>query len=659
MLRTGNDNDMEREQTMRLFLLWATLLSATFISFAQNAEQSVTPPGMLFELLALNHDLPTEANPKYLSPCDMVGSLDGKQLYVAEQTAKQIAVVDLASKTVLKNIKLPNEVTGIAIGANGLLYATCSSDLWPDGMVCEVSPERGRVLRRMPAGHGARSPVISPVENILFVCNVFDGDVSVIDIGTGNEIKRIEAVREPCCAAITPDGATLVVGNVLPNQRSTDTIYVACKVTLINATTREKLLDIPLPTGSNLMSGMAISPDGKYAFATHVINMFALPTTSVHGGHITTNNCAIVDIKNRKILNDATLDAPLMGAGNPWGIACSQDGKYVCVAHAGSNELSIIDLKNFIAIAETSYYSSSLIVDTAGNSRKSLLHNLAGILDITDKVPVKSKEPRAVTVVGNQAITAGYFGDVVEVFNLSLPGSEAKTAAAGTITLGPSIALTSERKGECAFGDAGLCLQSWQSCHTCHPFARCDALNWTLRGPLVTPKNAKSMVYSWWTPPPNWSGSARSNSEVIRAAMTNELFLPIEDSGFETAMALDSFFMKLKPTPSPHLVKGKLSASGLRGKELYRSDKTDCRACHPGPLYTSAKFKYVYIPDPYDANRDIDIPSLVEAWRTAPYDHLGSILTIKEMVEFPGMSSASSKLAQEEINDLVEFVSSL
>ena len=625
-------------------------------SFAQNPEQSNVPPGMIFELLALNHDLPTAAKPKYLSPCAMVASSDGEYLYVAEQTAKQIAVVDLASNAVLKNIQLPNEVTGVAVGANGLLYATCSSDLWPDGMVCEVSPEQGqgKVLRRFPAGHGARSPVISPVENTLFVCNVYDGDVSVIDIGTGNEIKRIEAVREPCCAAITPDGATLVVGNALPAQRSTDTLTLACKVTLINAVTREKIVDIPLPAGSTSMAGVAISPDGKYAFATHLIAMYRLPATRVDGGWIHTNNCAIIDIKNRKILNDATLDSPLMGAGNPWGIACSPDGKLVCVAHCGSGELSIIDLNRFITVAETSNYSSLPI--TMIGETKSLSHNLSGIIDISDKIPVKSKGPRAITVAGNQVVTAGYFGDVVEVFNLNLPGSGTKTAAVRTITLGPSVAPTSERNGECAFGDAKLTFQSWQSCASCHPLTRTDGLNWTLRGPLVTPRNAKSMLLAHWTPPVNWAGTRPNSYESIIAGSSNELFL---DPDYSIAYAIDTFFMALKPVPSPRLVKGRLSASALKGKEIYNGSKAACAACHPKPLYTDMKYHYAGIEDPYDATRDWDTPSLIECWRTAPYGHLGSKLTVKEMLDLSGMGAVTNKLTSDEINDLVEFVLSL
>ena len=65
------------------------------------------------------------------------------------------------------------------------------------------------------------------------------------------------------------------------------------------------------------------------------------------------------------------------------------------------------------------------------------------------------------------------------------------------------------------------------------------------------------------------------------------------------------------------------------------------------------------IEDPYDNNVNWDTPSITECWRTAPYGHLGSKLTIKEMIGIPGMSWYPPRLTQDEINDLVEFVLSL
>jgi YVTN family beta-propeller protein len=636
---------------MRYFKCFPIILLAVTLSYSNDPEQSIAPPGMIYELLALNKDLPTTARPKYLSPNVIVASLDAKQFYVAEQTAKQVAVVDIATKTVVTTVKLPNEPTGIAVAPSGLLYVTCSSDIWPDGMVCEVNPVLGKVLRRLPAGHGACSPVISPVELTLFVCNVYDNDVSVIDIGGAKEIKRIKAVREPRCAAITPDGATLVVGNALPDQAATDTASFASKITLISTLSREKIIDLPLPIGSKSIAGIAMSMDGKYAFATHLSSDFSIPLTKIDFG-AQSNHIAIVDIKQRKILNDAMLDVYFAASANPWGIACTQDGKILCIAHSGSNELSIIDMRQLMTIADTSVYIST--PETLRNNRYPLGRNRSALSNIIHKIPVEGKSPRCLTIIGSQAFTAGYFSDKLEIFNLGLDNA---TIVSGSVTLGPAEPLTSARKGESALYDASLCYQKWQSCHSCHPFARSDATNWTLRNEFAAPKNTKSLMYSWWTPPAYWLGPPANAYEAIRGAMVNELFL---DPDMAVAGSIDTLFGNLKPVPSPHLVKGKFSAAASRGKALFfHHPSLDCKKCHPAPLYTGLKSHNSGTVDPYDNNENWDTPSIIECWRTAPYNHLGSEKSVKDRISVTTHTNASKVLTEDEHNDLVEFVLSL
>jgi hypothetical protein len=275
-----------------------------------------------------------------------------------------------------------------------------------------------------------------------------------------------------------------------------------------------------------------------------------------------------------------------------------------------------------------------------------------------EKVSVQGKSPRAVTVIGSRAYTAGYFDDFVEMFDLSLPGSGIKTHAAGAINLGPEVPKTAERNGDIAFINAGLFFQKWQSCFSCHPMGRADGLNWTLRGDLATPIDAKSMVYSWWTPPTGWSGIRANAYESILTGLSAVLVL-LPGSTIQ-AVLIDTLLMKLKPVPSPYLVKGKLSDAAARGKRLYFSHSTlDCRKCHPPQLYTDLKFHNSGIVDPYDASQNWDTPSLAECWRTAPYGHLGSMLTVKEIISFPSMSNASTVLTADELSDLVEFILSL
>ena len=61
----------------------------------------------------------------------------------------------------------------------------------------------------------------------------------------------------------------------------------------------------------------------------------------------------------------------------------------------------------------------------------------------------------------------------------------------------PSLA----RRGEQYFNDATLCYQQWQSCATCHPDGRADALYWDLLNDGVgNTKNTKSLLMAALTP---------------------------------------------------------------------------------------------------------------------------------------------------------------
>jgi YVTN family beta-propeller protein len=605
---------------------------------------SFAPPGVIFELLALNRDLPTAAQPKYLSPVDLVASSDSTSLYVAEQTAKQIAVINLQTNAVTKVIKLPNEVTGLAVASvDSKIYATCSSDFWPAGMVCEIDASSGRVLRRIAAGHGARSPVLNPDNTTLYVCNLFDNDVSVIDIESGRETARIPMVRAPCSAALTPDGSVLVVVNSIPAEASTDTNNVSCRISLIAIATG-RVDTVALKRGSHSALGVTISPDGNFAFITHLIGAFTLPAIQPDNGWIHSHHCAVIDIKGRKLLNEIPLDKATKGSANPWGVACTRDANILCIAHSGSNELSVIDFQQMMAKA---------VGDT------DLTRYFASMYTITQKVPVTGKSPRALAIVGNKLYTAGYFADDIEIFNLSPspgPNLPPSVAASGTITLGPIRELTSKRKGEFHFYDGSICYQKWHSCHSCHPFARPDALNWILNTSNSAPKNTTSTLYSWWTPPCSWAGKRIDAHDKIRSSLRAELFME-PDEGI--AVCIDTFFMTMKPVPSPHLNKGRLSPAAERGRAIFAdTSKVNCATCHSGPLFTDNNFHNTGVLDPWDNNQNWNTPTLIETWRTGPYGHIGSFDKIEDMLKLRTHSNAGN-LSEQEFRDLLEYVLSL
>ncbi|HEX7511304.1 MAG TPA: hypothetical protein VF335_08395 [Chitinivibrionales bacterium] len=626
---------------IKSYIAAAFLTIALYVCLmAQTNAKQVIAPSLLPELLALNGDMETAQNPKYLSPTAMVVSPDNKYIYIAQQYPKQVAKFDCGVNQVIQTIPVPNEPTGVAISKDGAtLYVTCASDRWPAGFVCVISIATGKVTKRIAAGHYCRSPVLSPDGGTLYTCNWLGNDVSVIDLGAGKEIKRIPVTREPYAAAITPDGATLVVTNSLPEQKAIDTVTLTGKVSLIETAGKTVRALVPVfPVGTHSLFAAGVSADGKYAFVSHLVGKFTLPAVTITGGWVHTNNLAIIDIAAGKLLNDVDLDNLQQGYANPWGVAQTGDGKFLCVVHSGSQTMTVIDYPQLI---------------TKASAGVDLCHDLTAIKGIKNVYELSIKAPRSIVMVGNKAYIAGYFSDSLQAVTIS----SLSPSGSALYALGPAKPLKGERLGAFNFSDANNCVQRWQSCFSCHPFSRPDAINWMLASESTKQRNVKSMLYAWWTPPTNWNGrrpDAGSSDGSIRMGIYYELQItPTED----VAVPMDTFLMRIKPVMSPFLVKGRLSLAAQRGKATF--ERIGCDGCHPAPLYTDKATHNAGVPDSADAGLNWDTPGLNEAWRTAPYSHLGRYDKIQEIILLRAHSIGASQLTEQEISELVEFVSSL
>jgi DNA-binding beta-propeller fold protein YncE len=628
---------MIRKTFLSIFL--AGLAVSVMAQTASNVMQAI-PPSLLPQLLALNGDLPTIQNPKYISPVATAASPDGKYIYVAEQQMKQVAQFDCATNTVVKTFSVPNEPTGVAVAKDGSkIYVTCASDRWPAGIVCIIDVTSSKVVKRYSAGHYARSPVLSKDEGTLYTCNWLGNDLSVIDLTTGSE-KRIKMVREPYAAAITPDGATLVVTNSLPEQKAIDTVTLTGKVSLVSTATGTVRAVVPIfPVGTHSLFGCCVSNDGAYAFVTHLVGRFTIPAMKLDQGWVHSNNLAIIDIKNGKLVNDVDLDNSTLGYANPWGVAQTEDSKYLCVLHAGVHIVTIIDYAKLITIA---------------NAGKDLSQDFTAIYGIKNAYNLQVNSPQSIAMVGNKAYINGLYSDSMQIITVS-----SLTPSGGQkVALGEFKPLTSERQGAFNFMDGSICEHRWQSCFSCHPFTRPDALNWMLASEITKQRNVKSMLYAWWTPPMGWTAKrdhAGGPQGSIRKGIELELIIqPTE----EIAVPMDTFLMRLKPVKSPYLVKGRLSAGAARGRDIF--SRIHCDGCHPAPLYTDLQMANAGVPDPSESTSNWDTPSLIEAWRTAPYSHSGRYDKISEIVQLRAHSLGEyEKLSEQERSDLVEFVNSL
>jgi len=612
--------------------------------------------------------LAAKTGAEYLSPSALAANKDGKILYVAEATAKQVAVINTDTTEITGIIRVPAEPTGLALSADGAqLYVTCAG---PEvlrtpygGRLCVIETAANKIIKQIPVGHGARSPVLGPDGGVLYVCNRFSNDVSVINTRRNKhfakinppDVRRINVLREPFAADITPDGKWLFVGNHLPNGPA-DAESVACKVSVINTKTLDIDVSISLPSGSTALGGIAVGPDGRYVYVSHILARFTVPTSQLEQGWMNTNALSIIDAKNRELIETVLLDDVDNGAANPWAVRCTADGKYVCVTHAGTGELSIIDapallnkIRSRFSMLDTRYSSG---IEHQGSSIQNELSFLYGI---RQRIKLRGKGPRALAIAGRRVYVAEYFTDSITLVDLSKESRLETTA----LPLGPIPQMTRRRRGEMLFNDASLCFQQWQSCASCHPGGgRADALNWDLLNDGIgNPKNTKSLLLAHETPPAMITGARDGAETAVRSGIKHILFATCPE---EDAIAIDEYLKSLKPVASLYLVRGKLSRSAQRGRKVF--GKAGCASCHKGPLYTDLQKYDVGTGKGLDKDVEFDTPTLVEIWRTAPYLYDGRAATMKEVLTThnPGdKHGRTSNLTDNEINVLARFVLSL
>lgn len=600
------------------------------------------------------------ASVPWLSPNAMVSSKDGETLFVSCATGNRVLAVDAASGKVTRTITLPASPTGLALTSDGQrLWVTCGGH---EGLVLAIDISRGRVVERIRAGHTPMAPVLSKDGATLFVCNRFDDDVVVLDLQKGKELRRVKVQREPVAAALTRDGKYLVVANLLHNGRA-DGTNVAAVVSVIDTAQGSVLKELRLPNGSGSLNDVQVSPDGKYAVVTHILSRFHLPTTQLDRGWMNTNAKTIIDLQRMEILNTVLLDNADRGAANPWGAAWSGDSGTLVIAHAGTHEVSVINFAAVLArlakVPREAAPGQPVDYTSATRKQSDVPNDLAFLVGSQRRIrlPEQLKGPRAVVMIGTKAYVAAYFSDTLAVLDTASERPKWQT-----IELGPKPAMTGARLGEFYFHDGGICFQGWQTCASCHPGeARVDALNWDLLNDGIgNPKNNKSLLLTIQTPPAMSRAVRETGEEAIRAGIRHILFTVQPPAVGE---ALDSYIKDLKPVPSPLLDSGSLSRAAKRGKKLFNDKTVGCASCHPAGLFTDLQSYDVGTEGPYDKPGDtFDTPTLVEAWRTAPYLHDGSAATLKDVLTTRNKGDEHGKtshLNEQELRDLAEYVGSL
>lgn len=575
---------------------------------------------------------------------------DGQQLAVADAGLGQVVLI---------------ETTSWSVVGRHLVGGSPAHLGWTgDGRQLLISDGAGRRVLTVD-GDQVRARAVSAYPRGLAVGG--DGTVVVAGWGTGSvEVlppggasRRREVCDQPEAVAVTPDGRLAVVVPLVPQGAATDPDQ-AIAVRVVDLASLEGT-SVPLPAGSTLGRGVAITPDGRWACVTHVIGKAAMPNTHIDRGWVSTNALSIIDLQARTRLGSVLLDRLERGAAEPWGIALSGDGCWAWVGLSGVAQVARIDLRRLLALMVGGSADPSLptiwqkIAQDPGR-RGDLAWQLdllrqSGLIQYLD---AGGAGPRALALSpdGRRVAVALFFAGCVQMLDA------ASGQQVGVVRWADAPTWTPARRGERLFHDATNTFQGWLSCATCHPAVRSDGLNWDLLNDGVgNPKNTRSLVLADERAPAMSLGVRKDGPTAVKAGLRYIAFHEPEPGQADDLLA---FLRATRPHASPYLeADGQLSPAAQRGRAVF-TGRGECAECHAGPWGSDQTMHDVgTISNPLDRGKKVVTPMLTELWATAPYLHDGSAARLEDVLRQAaetGKHGAVRALSVSEREDLVRYL---
>jgi YVTN family beta-propeller protein len=325
-------------------------------------------------------------------PEGLTVSPDGAYVYVANFDDSTVSVIDTASGRAIACLQVGKGPSSVAVrpppGLPDAAPATISppgmgtSDEYRgyvtnaiDGTVSVVSPngKAFKVAATVPVGRYPVGAVVSPDGKRVYVANLGDDTLSVIDAGSYRVVSRIAGVRAPNGVVLSPTGRWLYVTSQFDRA-----------VWVIDTTINRVVSGIP---GVGNASGVTISRDGRFVSLTSSDDgsLWVIDTESVaHPG-----------AQSVKRLN---VGPP----GNPAGVAACQNDSLVYVVDRGESVVQAggaIASKGAVSLVDTSQSNPVLAVVNVGGNAAGVAVNPAGTRAYVSVQGIPASDPGFVAVI--------------------------------------------------------------------------------------------------------------------------------------------------------------------------------------------------------------------------------------------------------------------
>ena len=592
----------------------------------------------------------TIAKERYLSPLEMVSSLDGRLLYVVCQDSDEVRVVDVQSRKVIGSVAVGHMPRGIASSPDGRqLYIT---NAWSD-TVSVVDTAAVQVVQTLPTGAEPSGVVADRSGTTLYVANRLSGDVSVIDLKSGQETKRLLAGSGASYLALSPDGKWIYCTHIYPNPGAFRS-QPNSEITVIDTARQMVVERKPLHNVAGVFH-VAVSADGRLGVAAQLRPKNLIPLAHVEHGWAFGDSLTLFGQDVGEPVQ-IPIDELERYYALPWGVAIAPDKSKIFLTTAGSESVTVIDVARLLKTVRTQH--QPFVNDLSASAEY-----------VLERIPV-GHNPRGVVLSpdGKHLYVANRLDDNLAVIDT------ATEKVVSTIDLGGPRNVDALRRGERLFYTAGFAFQGQFGCANCHLDATIDGLQWDLEPDgfgkdIVDNRSLENLA---GTEPFKWNGG-NADMPTECGPRTEKFFFRSQSFNQQQLTDLVTFVFSLPYRPNrSRLANGDLTAAQERGRAIfertkYKSGKpipesNQCATCHSGPKYTNQHQVDVGTGKSTDRSPVIDVPQLSNVAYSAPYLHDGSARSLEEIwtVFNPkDTHGVSNDLTKDELNDLIEYLKTL
>jgi YVTN family beta-propeller protein len=542
-------------------------------------------------------------------PFNVAFTRDGTRAVVTEFDEGAVAIIDRASGKVVRHIPTGGEQpTGVAVTPDGSLAVVTNSLSGSVSFVdLNLLKAETVTLLGMPW-----DVVLSPDGGRAYVSVSQLDRVAVIDVRARKIIGTIPTGRRPRALAITPDGRTVVAGNM-----------TAGSVSFLDTATLTQTAQGRTPAVN--LRGVAVFPDGREVFAVAQRAQNERPTQTATG---VWSNQAFLQVPNgpRNGVQNLWLDLMGKDVADPDSVVFDPQRTRAFITCSGGNSLNVVPIRGD---------GDTLTVASVGAQPRGLAFTPDG------------KEVWVANLLGN---------DVAVVDPLSLK-------VIRRIALGPTARKDPSVLGRYLFSTAAIVKGGQFSCNSCHPDGGTDGISWKFvhvpdaLGREID-RNVKGLRgHIADSAPYRWSGREQTLASFIEAEIPGLLEGPKPTE--QEVRAIAGYVGSLPLPPNPfRAADGSLTPAAVRGKVLFEG-KAGCASCHDGPKAGGQKKAWIGTTPP---GIDLQVPRLDGVYDTDPYLHDGSANTLEEVFSRRNPNKIHGKaheLSDTEVKELLQYVREL